>query len=133
MKGITPVISVILLLLIAIAMVGFAFGFFQRIGPTTSTEGEKGARSVINFTTQSIRIDNAKSGAVAIRNTGSATVLLSSLAAYVNTSQTYSSVTPCGAPIEISPGGLAVCPLTCTTGSTLRIVSSGGEDRATCI
>ncbi len=40
MKGITPVVSVILLL-VTIAVVGFAFGFFQRLLGTAGTSMEE--------------------------------------------------------------------------------------------
>ncbi len=40
-KGITPVIATILLLLITISMVGFAFVFFQRTTQTAARSGEE--------------------------------------------------------------------------------------------
>ena len=136
-KGITPVISVILLLLVSIAIIGFAFSFFQRTVGTTAAEGESSAKSAVNMSSLAIRIDNAKNNAVAIRNTGSGKILLGTLSAYVNSSQAFSTVTTCtvsGAPAtEISSGQIAVCALPCAANYPVRIVTSSSyEDRATC-
>ncbi len=137
MKGITPVITVILLLLVSIAVIGFAFSFFQRTVGTTAAEGESNVRSAVNVSSLAVRIDNAKNNAVAIRNMGSGTILLDTLSAYVNSSKAFSTVTTCtvsGVPAtEISSGQVAVCTLPCAANYPVRIVTSGGyEDRVTC-
>ncbi|MBI4018697.1 MAG: hypothetical protein HY364_00400, partial [Candidatus Aenigmarchaeota archaeon] len=43
MKGITPVVSIILLLFITISVLGFSFLFFQNITTTSGSQAEQAA------------------------------------------------------------------------------------------
>jgi len=72
MKGITPVVAVILLLLVTIAVVGFAFGFFQRILGSAGTGVESQQSTVIDRTAQTVSIDNVDTAnkKVTVRNSG---------------------------------------------------------------
>ncbi len=59
MKGITPVVATILLLLITIAVVGFAFGYFSTIMTTVGTETQKQAQQTTERLSKAVRIDSA--------------------------------------------------------------------------
>lgn len=84
MKGITPVIAVILLLLITIAIVGIAFTFFQRTTETTTQAGEQQLGQQISQTGISYSIENVDKNIVYVRNRGTSNLLLSLLSFYVD-------------------------------------------------
>ena len=58
MKGITPVVAIILLLLITISMVGFAFVWFTRIGELTTQQTQTQLQSQLDAAAQKVRIDS---------------------------------------------------------------------------
>ncbi len=75
MKGITPVIALILLLVIVIVVVGFSFGIFQSIISTAGGAAEEQAGETTGRITQTVVIESiAVSGdsisAVSVRNQG---------------------------------------------------------------
>ncbi len=84
MKGITPIIAIILLLLITISMVGFAFVWFTRIAESASAAGSSQLNQTLGQMAQKIRIDNVNGYTVTIRNIGSQTIQSASLSFYVN-------------------------------------------------
>ena len=87
MKGITPVIAIILLLLITISMVGFAFMWFTRMAETASQTGTLQLNQTIGQMTQRVRIDNINGNTLTIRNIGTQAISSSSLAFYVDNAQ----------------------------------------------
>ena len=129
MKGISAVIATILLLLIVVAIVGFAFGFFQRIFSTTAAAVENQTESTLSQIGQSVRIDAVAGTAVTVRNVGSVTIQGSTLAFYVN-----GVARTCPIAGSVAPGAVASCTLSasCGTGSTLRVTTLGGEDSRSC-
>lgn len=132
MKGITPIIATILLLLIVIAIIGFAFGIFQRIATTAGQGSETQVRETTQQLSTLIRIDNAQGTAVTIRNIGTTTINSTTLAIYVNTV----ARTCIGgwSPASIVPSAIASCTLSaaCNPGETVRITSPGSEASYTC-
>ncbi len=84
-KGISAVIAVILLLLITIAIVGFAFTFFQRTTQTTTQSGEQQLQQQISQVGSQLSIDGVDKNQVYIRNLG--TMPLTGLSFYVNSVQ----------------------------------------------
>ena len=70
MKAITPVVGTILLLLIAVVMVGFSFGFFSGILQSTSNETETEIKSQTQKFGQSFKLDNVNKNEITIRNIG---------------------------------------------------------------
>ncbi len=70
MKGITPIVATILLLLITISMVGFAFVFFQRTTQTAAQSGEEQLNQQISQMGGIFRIDTWNENHTYIRNTG---------------------------------------------------------------
>src|SRR3989304_6730088 len=129
MKGITPIVAVILLMLITISMVGFAFVWFSRISTISTEKIENQTEKLL--TVKTVRIENALGTAVDIRNTGDAQITSADLAAFVNNVRvTISSCNPSPVPVN----SLSTCTLAsaCSTGATLRISSPGGADTTTC-
>ena len=84
MKGITPVISIILLMLITISMVGFAFVFFGGFTESTSESGESMLSSQVSQAATNFRLDNYNENYTVIRNIGSETILISNILFFVN-------------------------------------------------
>lgn len=129
MKGITPVVAIILLLLITVSMVGFAFVWFTRISTLASEKIENRTEALL--TTKSIRIENARGTTVDIRNTGDVVIRDAELAFYV--SDVRQAGTTC--PASIAPNAVVSCTLPgagCPAGSRLRITVTGGLDVITC-
>lgn len=127
MKGITPVIAIILLLLITVAMVGFAFVWFTRISTTAAERIENQTERLLSV--KSLRIENAIGTTVDIRNTGDGTISAPEMAFYVNDIRT-----PATCP-SIAPNAVATCILTnstCPTGGRVRVTVTGGTDVTTC-
>ncbi|KHO48104.1 MAG: hypothetical protein QT00_C0001G0116 [archaeon GW2011_AR5] len=99
MKGITPVIAVILLLLITISMVGFSMVFFQRTAETATKAGdEQLQQQLANFASQP-RIESVSRNRVYVRNAGSSD--LGNVAFFVNDA----AVTHAG-PATLAPGSI---------------------------
>lgn len=137
MKGITPVIAVILLLLITISMVGFAFVWFTRL----SDEAQRSISEQQNATTSAIakkiKIDNLggiPQTALALRNIGTLTIDKNELGFFVGgISATCASVEPSGW-TKIDPSSVATCTLStaCATGQRLRVTAPAGPDEIVC-
>ena len=132
MKGITPVIAVILLLLITISMVGFAFVWFTRL-TETATESVSGE---LNATTSAlakkIQIDNAAGTSLSLRNIGTQTVEAGQLAFFVNG---VSVTCTFGAGVtSVPPNTVRACTLStsCSAGSRMRVTAPAGPDEVTC-
>ena len=128
MKGITPVIAVILLLLITISMVGFAFVWFTRLSATAQEQIDLQQNATTGAIAKKIRIDNAAGTAVTLRNIGTATVTPAEIGFFVN-----NVAATCPVASNIPPGGIATCTLTAScTGSQLKISAPGGSDQVVC-
>jgi hypothetical protein len=82
MRGITPVVSVVLLLLIAVAVIASAFIIFSSIIKTTGETSEEQAEHESSELGKSLRIDNIEKNRITVRNTGSAN--LSNLIIFVD-------------------------------------------------
>lgn len=132
MKGITPVIAIILLLMITIALAGFAFVWFGRVGQqVTNQTAEQLAEQQRKQATSAI-IDNidAANGIVTIRNSGTVTINTNELGIYVD-----------GTPIQctglgatIAPGATATCTNTTVIPGcvSVRITTVGTGDQRSC-
>ncbi len=131
MKGITPVISVILLLLVAIAIVGFASGFFQRVLGTASSGAEEQLETGVGQLSQSIRIESAGLEKVIIRNIGSQDVDTAKLVIFAND---ISRASVLCTPPEISPQEITECAIepACVAGETVKVSGPSNSDTAVC-
>ena len=139
MKGITPVIALILLLVIVIVIVGFSFGIFQSI----ISSGGQAAQDQTDTTTQNIqqtvRYEACAPGAtgvatVTVRNMGSTDIAGSDVGVYVKGAA--ATCTP-WTPASIPSSGVSTCTVVITggiaAGDSIRVTSpSGASETQTC-
>src|SRR3989338_8298270 len=69
-KGITPVIAIILLLLITISMVGFAYVFFSRTVSSSGQQIENQTRQLVQQGSVRFSIEGASGNKIYLRNHG---------------------------------------------------------------
>jgi len=152
MKGITPVIAVILLLLITIAITGFAFVWFGRIASTAANITESELAALRDTTAKKVAIDNVDTQRlnVTIRNIGSLTLSTNDIQVYVNNAIKTCKWDVATVPANIAPGTTITChygvsgdgcnvlpaPVTCTnkciSGTSVRAASPGNSDEVIC-
>lgn len=70
MKGITPVIAIILLLLITISIIGFTAGFFQSTVKTSGEQAQQGAEQQASKIQQMVEIVSVAGDKVTVKNVG---------------------------------------------------------------
>jgi len=109
MKGITPVIAIILLLLITISMVGFAFVFFGRVTSSSGAQIENATQQLVRQSLGRLYIDSASPGNVYVRNGGTDTALAADVAVYVGNAKVESKAA------DVAPGrvGAVIVPQSC--------------------
>ncbi len=129
MRGITPVIAIILLLLITISIVGFALVFFQRTTETASQAGEEQLKQQVTQASSLPRIEGASGDRVYIRNVGNSNLDKSTLAFYVDGEQktiTSATVNP------LPPGEFGEYQLSgfsADAATVVKVTSAGLEDK----
>jgi len=130
-KGVTPVIAVILLLLITVAIVGFAFGYLQRALTTGATRAQNQTEEIAAGVGQSFRIELASGTAVVVRNTGSSPVNTAQLNVYVNNGFVACTI---WSPTSIVIDATGTCTLAspCPAGGQARVAGPQSEDIVTC-
>lgn len=122
-KAVTPIVSVILLLLITISITGFAMLFFQRTAQTSGEAGEQQLQQHLSAAAESFEIVNVDGNKVYIKNIGTGN--LQNLRFYVDGIQ-MNNVTPITiAPnivgeVQLNSSQLAMIP-----GDKLRVTSAG--------
>lgn len=130
-KGVTPVVAVILLLLITVAIVGFAFGYLQRALTTGATRAQNQTEEIAAGVGSSFRIELASGTTVVVRNTGSSPLNTAQLNVYVNnvpaTCTTWSPTS-----IVIDATGACTLASGCTAGQSVRVAGPQSEDQVTC-
>ncbi len=130
-KGISPVVATIMLLLITISLVGFAFLFFSRSVESSSKAGEEQLEQQISQTGIIFDIEYTDKNKIYIRNQGM--VNISNLTFYVN-NVAIDSITP-----AIPPGTVGIVTLNdsqlAMAGSSgpveIRAASAGFSDKIT--
>ncbi|MBI5347248.1 MAG: hypothetical protein HZB66_01415 [Candidatus Aenigmarchaeota archaeon] len=133
MKGITPVIAIVLLLMITIAMVGFAFVWFQGMWRTTSETTGSQITAQQEAMMKTIVIDNVActTGKIYVRNTGSKEIAASEMSVYVGGTLSTCSITP----NPLTPGALGTCShptFPIVSGTAVKATSPGSVDTTTC-
>ena len=132
MKGITPVIAIILLLLITISMVGFAFVWFQRVAQTATTASDTQLQAQLNQQAQTARIESAAGTTVSLRVTGSQSIPIGTMAIFVNGTATTSGSCPS---VAAAAGSVFSCTSTaqvCSGSSIVKATAPGNSDQITC-
>ncbi len=139
MKGITPVIAIILLLLITISLVGFAFIYFTRVTEIAAARTQEQLENVINAQQMVVVIDNVvvtapASTTLTIRNVGAQNFDANAkVSVYID-----NVLVPAGSctwsPADIAAGGVSSCAIAGTdcTGKVVRVTSPGGQDSQDC-
>ncbi len=130
MKGITPVIAIILLMMVTIAMVGFTYIWMKRVFSTTANSTSEQINSEQAKIAQRISIIKASNstGEITIRNIGSQSIETSKLATFVN-----GNLVSCDwGTSKLAPGDIATCSATCPAGKEVDVNAPGGTDTATC-
>lgn len=133
-KGITDIIAIVLLLMITISMVGFAWMWLQRLTVSAQNTTQGQINTISNIAGQQLKIDNVDktNGNLTVRNTGTSDVRLNTVGVYKN------GGTPidCGANwanFNLVSGSTATCNATAIQGCiTMRITSASGEDSTNC-
>ncbi len=142
MKGITPVIATILLLLITISMVGFAFVWFSGMLSNVATTSENATNQQMIQMNQKIAIESAKSGNIAVRNVGTYNINYTALSLYISGGVKSVGIgyaglggTDCNwsTAALLSPNGILVANCTCVPGNSIKVTAPGGSDTDTCI
>ena len=134
MKGITPVIAIILLLLITISMVGFAFVWFQRVAQTATSASDTQLQTQLNQQGETLKIEGALSNNVTLRNTGTIALPVNSVIVFVNGSSSLGNSTGCPS-ASVAAGSIFTCTTTAGTCSGTSIVKAsapGNTDQITC-
>ena len=136
MKGITPVVAIILLLLITIAVVGFAFGYFSTIMTTTGEAAGQQAEETTARLQKVVSIDNiyddAVNADVTVRNVGSQAILVGEIAFYAD-DVPVTTLTWIGSPPSIAAGQTETATLTGMTGCiSIRVVGPSNSDVKEC-
>jgi flagellin-like protein len=133
MKGITPVIAIILLLLITVSMAGFAFVFLQRTLEETTSSTEQGLQNQLSQQGQKYAIDNTDdtNNYVYIRHIGTSTGDTSTVSVYIN-----SALAACTWDVSGSwaPGTIKRCTaaFSCDSNTTIEASAPGGKDSVRC-
>ena len=131
MKGITPIIAIVLLLMITISMAGFAFIWFQRIGSTALNATQAGVTAQQQAAGKLIAIDNVdtENGKISIRNIGSYTIQNTELSVYKDGS----AISCSWDKDSVAPGGIITCTNTTISGcTTIKVTAPGNQDQVSC-
>ncbi len=135
MKGITPVIAVVLLLMIVIALAGFAFVWFQGAWRTMSGAAQQQLQQQQEAMLKTVKIDNVnvdedtQTTTIYIRNTGALNVTKDELGVYIDNALatcTWSDDT-------IEPNEVETCTVdnvVCTT--SVKVTAPGSTDEVNC-
>jgi flagellin-like protein len=111
MKGITPVVAIILLLMITISMVGFAFVWFSRMIETVSGGVENETEQMWQTMGKKIDVINLAPDmrTVSIRNIGTVGIPENQLSFFIDNAPAGCTFSPAG--LTIAPGAVEECTL----------------------
>ncbi|MAH42375.1 hypothetical protein CL614_01465 [archaeon] len=84
-KGITPVISVVLLLLITVAVIGIAFTWFMSTTQDLADDAENSTETIVARFRGDFQIEGMNGNDVYIRNAGNEVLNIESLSVFVTT------------------------------------------------
>lgn len=134
MKGITPIVAIILLLLITISMIGFAFVWFTRVSELATQQTQQQLEGQLSQTAQKIAIDAATTTSVTIRNTGSKDIPVSQISVFVDGIAKACTAPPWTGNLVV--GTTITCTYTigtCPAGvSKVKVTTPGGSDSVAC-
>ncbi len=144
MKGITPVIAIILLLLITISMVGFAFVWFSRVTQSATTSGTAQINTITGNSQKRLTFESyvqggANAGKLYIRNSGTAQTLPAEISVYVGNTLDAGAWFKSDCVTALAATDLAISGLYCFKPAsaincpfTAKIQAPGGLDQISC-
>ncbi len=130
MKGISPVIATILLLLITVAIVGIAFNFFTQTTSTTTQQVQDTTEQQLNQFGKQISLEAITNDSVTLRGTGSSSIPGNEIQVYVD-----GAVRTCSPAMgTIAPQQVQTCTFSpeCTTGQEIKATSPANSVTETC-
>ncbi len=135
MKGITPVIAIILLLMVTIVVIGFATGFFQSMINVAGSQLEEQTQQTTQQIAKVVTIDSAatvgSNTEVTVRASGSKDVPSSEISVFLD-----DAIQSCTfSPDPVVVGTTSTCTIsgqTCSSGTEVKVTSPGGEDTFEC-
>lgn len=141
MKGITPVVAVILLLMITIVIIGFATGFFQQVIATT---GEGAVGTAERTTEQYQKIaqfvgagDDGTDSTVTVQSVGATDIPVGEVAVLIDgVAVSCSWEDTSGNAITGDITGVGICIATgvlCPTGHPVTVSSPGMQSSGKCV
>lgn len=139
MKGITPIIAIMLLMMVTIAMIGFAYFWFTKIMDRAKNNTEEMMKGENEKYQKTIAIDSLSpqggDSYIYIRNTGTGIVYPSELSFYVaGAMHTCVFTDPLIQTNGIVPGVVAPCKITGTncSGLDVKVTGPGNTDDLNC-
>jgi len=136
-KGITPVISIVLLLMITIALIGFAFVWFSKILTTGQEKGTIQLNTSIATMAKAIRVDNVYRGStgtftLTVRNVGATNIGPTDVTVYLNGAALTAAECPFQAAIAPTEATTCGSTVTCSPGDTVKVQTISNSDTGTC-
>ena len=134
MKGVTPIIAIILLLLITISIVGFTFVWFNRFSQNLTDRTGDSLDKQTNLLKKQIRIDEVTKNSIFLRNVGSSDIKFEELLITIGDTDINLN-DECTGNKTISAGVIKKCSFseqTCNTGEKIRIIAPGNDDEINC-
>src|SRR3989344_1882347 len=136
-KGITPVIAIILLLLITIAVIGFATGFFQSIVTTSGQQAQDASKATADRVQKIIEFVTASDDSITVKNAGTKDIAAKELSFLVAGSPVVCDTAVLPDAAIITPGGTATCQISeagsnCAPDATITVTAPGNTITGTC-
>ena len=129
-KGVTEVIAIILLLLITIAVIGFATGFFQSIVTTGGQQAQNASKTAGDKAQQIIDYVTSTTGSITVKNAGTQDIDTAKLSFLIDGSSVACNPVLSGFK---SPGQTITClGITCTSGEAIIVSAPGNTVTGTC-
>jgi len=130
MKGISPIIAVVLLLMITISMVAFAYIWFTRITVGALNQSQSQQESLQQQTGKKVVIDNINGNLITLRNIGTYPVKKEEISVFIN--GVITTITSGCDTLNIQEVETCVLSASCQPGGKVKVVSPGITDEVIC-
>ena len=132
MKGMSAIITVVLLVIITVALVGVVATNFQSLTQSSAQQAQQQVEASSERLTQTVRIESASSDKVVVRSTGTTAIQTSKLAVFID-----SVLTTCAWDLtSIGQDQLATCTYdvstTCSSGTEIKVTAPGNTHSTKC-
>ena len=130
MKGISPIIAVVLLLMITISMVAFAYIWFTRITVGALNQSQSQQESLQQQTGKKVVIDNINGNLITLRNIGTYPVKKEEISVFIN--GVITTITSGCDTLNVREVETCVLSASCQSGGKVKVVSPGITDEVIC-